>query len=122
MFYSALLSLCVSSNAIAEADYLGLSADVGDNNTSINITFNLGNSQISWYRADTEQLVGQVQLDVNQTRLTVDGKMLYQISGLECGTEYDIQAEWMSEYHLRRGLHIKTKRCEIIEAPSHKLS
>ena len=117
MFYCALLSLCVIGNAVAEADYLDLSADVGDNNTSINITFNPGNSQISWYKADTEQLVGQVELDVSSTRLTAARKMYYQISGLECDTEYDVQVEWQDEYYLKRGLHIKTTRCEIVEAP-----
>lgn len=121
IFYSAALSLCVIGYAKADTDYLALSAEVGDNNTSINITFNPGDSQISWFKADTGQMVGQVQLNVSSTRLTVDGRMLYKISGLQCGTEYDIQAEWVGQYHLKRGLHIKTKICEILQAPKEKL-
>ena len=102
------------------SDYLNLNVTNGSSNTSLLVTFNAGDSQVTWSKADNEELIGSVQLTQSASRITDDGKMIYLISGLQCGVEYDIQVQWNDSYYLYRGADIKTDRCEYTEAPKTK--
>lgn len=107
-----LLAVSINGHAIDD-DYLKLEVIPGTDNKSLTVSFNANDSEIVWHRAGDDNALGTISLQKANSRLTIDNRMRHTISGLECGSEYDIQVRWHANEYLYRGQHVMTDRCEL---------